>query len=80
MKNVPVLYLDFDGVLHPADVRVTPAEPRRSVVYVRGEATALPFFEHLALLENLLEPICSCTSCSPLAGYGSLGMDSRLSS
>lgn len=51
----PILYLDYDGVLHPADVRVSPAD-RYPRVYVRGQPTAHPLFEHLPLLERLLEP------------------------
>lgn len=54
--TAPVLYLDYDGVLHPADVRVSPEEPRRPQVYFRGVPTARPLFEHLPLLEALLEP------------------------
>lgn len=55
MITDPILYLDFDGVLHPADVRVLPADghPR---VYVRGHPTDRPLFEHLPLLEQLLKP------------------------
>jgi hypothetical protein len=56
MTNAPVLYLDYDGVLHPADVRVTPEEPGRPLVYVRGQATGRPLFEHIGLLETLLAP------------------------
>ena len=52
----PILYLDFDGVLHPADVRVTDDEPERARVYVIGRASDHPLFEHAALLESLLEP------------------------
>ena len=50
------LYLDYDGVLHPADVRATIDEPDRPRVYVRGEPTDAPLFEHVDLLERLLEP------------------------
>jgi hypothetical protein len=56
MITYPVLYLDFDGVLHPADVCVSPAEPRRPQVYQRGQPTDRPLFEHLPLLERLLAP------------------------
>lgn len=56
MNNKPILYLDYDGVLHPADVRVALAEPRRPQVYVRGEPTSHPLFEHVELLETLLKP------------------------
>jgi len=52
----PILYLDYDGVLHPADVRVTKAEPLRPRVYVGGRPTDHPLFEHAQLLERLLEP------------------------
>lgn len=55
MVTDPVLYLDFDGVLHPADVRVSPTD-RRPRVYKRGQPTDHPLFEHLQLLERLLEP------------------------
>lgn len=51
----PVLYLDFDGVLHPADVRVTEAEPRRPRVY-NGGPTDHPLFEHAGLLQRILAP------------------------
>jgi hypothetical protein len=49
------LYLDFDGVLHPADVRVTAAEPLRPRVY-NGGPTDHPLFEHAELLERILAP------------------------
>lgn len=52
----PVLYLDYDGVLHPADVRVTQEQPLRPRVYVRGRATDEPLFRYVALLELLLAP------------------------
>lgn len=52
---MPTLYLDFDGVLHPADVRVTAAEPLRPRVY-NGGPTDHPLLEHAALLECLLAP------------------------
>lgn len=52
----PVLYLDFDGILHPADVRVTPEEPRRPKVYVHGNPTDEPLFRYVSLLELLLSP------------------------
>jgi len=55
MITDPILYLDFDGVLHPADVRVLPAD-RHPRVYVRGQPTDRPLFEHLPLLEQLLKP------------------------
>jgi hypothetical protein len=56
MSNEPVLYLDYDGVLHPADVRVTQDEPHRPLVYIRGQPSSHPLFEHANLLESLLEP------------------------
>jgi len=52
----PILYLDYDGVLHPADVRVTRGEPLRPRVYSGGQATNHPLFEHAPLLERLLQP------------------------
>jgi hypothetical protein len=46
-----VLYLDFDGVLHPEDVILdTAGEP-----YIRSPAGA-HLFENASLLEQLLEP------------------------
>lgn len=53
--NEPTVYLDFDGVLHPADVRVTAAEPLRPRVY-NGEPTDHLLFEHAPLLERILMP------------------------
>lgn len=55
MNTQPTLYLDYDGVLHPADVRVTTAEPLRPRVY-NGGATNHPLFEHAHLLERILAP------------------------
>ncbi|WP_431520316.1 HAD domain-containing protein [Janthinobacterium lividum] len=52
----PVLYLDFDGILHPADVRVTPEEPLHPRVYVRGKPTDEPLFRYVSLLELILYP------------------------
>lgn len=52
----PILYLDYDGVLHAADVRVTREEPLRPRVYVQGEPTDQPLFQYAALLELLLAP------------------------
>lgn len=46
-----VLYLDFDGVLHPEDVWVRP----RGGPYVRTPA-GHALFEHAELLEDLLDP------------------------
>lgn len=54
--TAPILYLDYDGILHPADVRVTSEAPLQPRVYVRGEPTAQPLFRYLALLELLLAP------------------------
>jgi len=56
MTNETVLYLDYDGVLHPADVRVTTDALRRPQVYIRGKPTSHPLFEHVELLESLLQP------------------------
>jgi hypothetical protein len=52
----PVLYLDYDGVLHPADVRVPVDDRTRARVYYRGQPTAHPLFEHAPLLERILQP------------------------
>lgn len=51
----PTLYLDYDGVLHPADVRITTAEPLRPRVY-NGGPTDHQLFEHAGLLERILSP------------------------
>jgi hypothetical protein len=69
----PLLYLDFDGVLHPADVRVTEAEPLQPRVY-NGAPTDHPLFEHAALLERILMPftdvkIVLSTSWVRVLGY-----------
>lgn len=56
MTNSPILYLDFDGVLHAADVRVTRDEPLRPQVYVRDEPSSEPLFRYMSLLELLLAP------------------------
>lgn len=69
----PVLYLDFDGVLHPADVRVTASEPLRPRVY-NGTLTDHPLFEHAPLLERVLAPfadvkIVLSTSWVRVLGY-----------
>lgn len=50
----PILYLDYDGVLHPPDVRVTMAEPKRPRVYEKGRPTDRPLFEHASLLVTIL--------------------------
>lgn len=52
----PILYLDYDGVLHPADVRVSKDDPQQPRVYSQGRATTHPLFEHAMLLEHILEP------------------------
>jgi hypothetical protein len=52
----PTLYLDYDGILHPADVRVPHDEPTRPRMYVRGRATDEPLFRYVLLLELLLAP------------------------
>jgi hypothetical protein len=68
------LYLDYDGILHPADVRVTKAEPRRPRVYQGNRATDRPLLEHAALLERVLAPfpdvkIILSTSWVRVLGY-----------
>jgi hypothetical protein len=70
----PVLYLDFDGVLHPADVRVTRDEPLRPRIYNRGQPTDRPLFQHQLLLAILLRPypevrIVLSTSWARAFGY-----------
>lgn len=55
MNPLPVLYLDYDGVLHPADVRLTGAALARPRVY-NGDPTDHPLFEHAMLLERTLAP------------------------
>jgi hypothetical protein len=70
----PILYLDYDGVLHPADVRVTKVEPAQPRVYVGGQPTDHPLFEHATLLERILEPfpnvrISLSTSWVRMLGY-----------
>lgn len=56
VRNIPVLYLDFDGVLHHEDVRWTP----RKGVFLGPEAAASGvanrLFEHCQVLEELLDP------------------------
>jgi hypothetical protein len=51
----PILYLDYDGVLHPADVRVTKAEPLRPQIYQKGRPTDRRLFEHASLLAHILD-------------------------
>lgn len=48
--GLPLLYLDFDGVLHPEHCYWHP----RKGPYLKAPGHSL--FEHLALLEQLLEP------------------------
>jgi hypothetical protein len=49
-----VLYLDYDGTLHPHDVRRRRGKP--PCVFVDDEPSSLPLFEHVPLLEQLLNP------------------------
>lgn len=56
MTTLLILYLDYDGVLHPADVRVTRDEPLRPRVYVCGQPTDEQLFRYMSLLELLLVP------------------------
>ena len=49
------LYLDFDGVLHPANMRATAAEPTRPRVY-NGGPIDHPLLEHAGLLQPILAP------------------------
>jgi len=51
----PILYLDYDGVLHPADVRVAKAEPLQPRIYQKGQPTDQPLFEHALLLAQILD-------------------------
>ncbi len=51
----PILYLDYDGVLHPADVRITKDDPQPRV-YDGGRPTDHALFEHAPLLERILQP------------------------
>lgn len=55
MNNEPTLYLDYDGVLHPADVRVSRDGSRTPQVYIKGKPSSHPLFEHVGLLEAILE-------------------------
>lgn len=62
-----VLYLDYDGVLHPDEVYLD----AHNRVYLRGEGT---LFEHAALLEAMLAPfpqlrIVLSTSCVRMKGF-----------
>lgn len=51
----PILYLDYDGVLHTPDVRVAKAEPMQPRIYEKGQPTDRPLFEHASLLVRILE-------------------------
>lgn len=51
----PILYLDYDGVLHPPDVPVTKSEPMQPRIYEKGKPTNLPLFEHASLLVHILD-------------------------
>lgn len=53
--SVPTLYLDFDGVLHPAAVQLSKAEGSESVEAVFA-APGHSLFENAALLTELLAP------------------------
>ena len=53
VQYVDVLYLDFDGVLHPQDVwQLVPGGPP----YIRTPAVGHTLFEHMLPLQVLLEP------------------------
>ena len=54
-QMVPILYLDYDGVLHPADVRVNKSDPLRPRIYHKGQPTDRPLFEHAPLLARILD-------------------------
>lgn len=79
MPNEPVLYLDYDGVLHPVDVRVTLAAPRRPQVYIRGQPSSHLLFEHAKLLESLLEPFPTLRIVLARSWVRELGYDFALS-
>lgn len=71
---LPILYLDYDGVLHPPDVRVTETEPLRPQIYQKGQPTDHPLFEHASLLAHVLEAfpdvrISLATSWVRVLGY-----------
>lgn len=51
MYSAPVLYLDFDGVLHPDEVYRYVKAP-----HIRLNAPGHQLFEHAPLLEHLIEP------------------------
>jgi hypothetical protein len=68
-----VLYLDFDGVLHPEDVRRRPGD---------GPYVATPpghvVFEHTGLLAECLAPYPRYASCCPPAGCACSAACARL--
>lgn len=49
-----ILYLDFDGVLHPADVYAEPGSP--PVLSAAASAAGHALFEHAETLAAILEP------------------------
>jgi hypothetical protein len=51
----PILYLDYDGVLHSDDVRVTKDRPMQPRIYEKGKPTDRPLFEHASLLARILD-------------------------
>ena len=70
----PILYLDYDGVLHPSDVRITKAEPLRPRIYQNGRPTDRLLFENAPLLACILEAfpevrISLATSWVRILGY-----------
>lgn len=75
-SGTDVLYLDFDGVLHPEDVWVSP----KRGAYVRTPP-GHELFEHATLLQRLLEPYPSLrivVSSSWQIRYGYTGAIGRL--
>ena len=52
--NLCILYLDFDGVLHPEDTYFNPA--RGANLGPQSTAAGHELFEHAQLLVNVLEP------------------------
>lgn len=55
LNMAPILYLDYDGVLHSADVRVTKDGSMQPRIYEKGKPTDRPLFEHAALLARILD-------------------------
>jgi hypothetical protein len=49
----PILYLDYDGVLHAEDVRLV---RRRPCIFESNKLSDIPLFEFAPLLEQLLAP------------------------